>query len=163
MDPHETEDPPLTNATRGRTVRGIVGHLITSDLSKERSTMQKRAPGKTPKAAKATPKTPKAKAAPTPKADPLAGVTIRAEVLTYKLDLHRPRVHITTPTARYYKLVPGVRTATKAEALTAAQAYRETILTSGELPAPGVRKVAKAKAEPLTVVDLPGVTRIVVD
>jgi hypothetical protein len=45
-------------------------------------------------------------------------------------------VHITTPTACYYKLVPGMRT-TKAEALTAAQAYRETILASGQLPPQG--------------------------
>jgi hypothetical protein len=89
----------------------------------------------TPKPSKAkTPKAPTAKAAKTPTPDPLAGATIRAEVLTYKPDLHRPRVHITTPTGRYYKLVPGVRTTTKAEALTAAQAYREPILASGQLP-----------------------------
>jgi hypothetical protein len=49
-----------------------------------------------------TPKTPKATKAPTP--DPLAGVTIRAEVMTYTPDLHRPRIHIKTPTGAYYKL-----------------------------------------------------------
>jgi hypothetical protein len=72
----------------------------------------------TPKAAKppkATPKPPKAKATQTkalpvepppeavPAPDPLAGVTIRAEVLTYAPDYHRPRIHIKTPAGRYYK------------------------------------------------------------
>lgn len=102
--------------------------------------MEKRTTPKTRKAAKATPKPPKAKA-PTPQADPLAGVTIRAEVMRYKPDLHRPRVRITTPTGSYYKLVPGVRTTTKAEALAAAQAYRESILASGQLPPKGERPV----------------------
>jgi len=100
--------------------------------------MEKRTTPKTRKAPKAAPKT-RAKKPPKvetlmPTPDPLAGVTIRAEVLTYKPDLHRPRVHITTPTARYYKLVPGVRTTTKAEALASAHAYRERILASGEVP-----------------------------
>jgi hypothetical protein len=102
--------------------------------------------------AKATPKpsqakTPKAKTVPVEKApeaipspDLLAGVTIRAEVLTYQPDYHRPRIYIKTPAGSYYKLVPGVRTATKAEALTKAQAYRESILASGELPPKGERK-----------------------
>jgi hypothetical protein len=85
-------------------------------------------------------KTAKGKAS-TPPADPLAGVTITAEVLTYKPDLHRPRVHIKTPTGSYDKLVPGVRTTTKAEALASAQAYREAILASGELPPKGERPV----------------------
>ena len=90
-------------------------------------------PTKTPKAAKAA-------TAPTPPTpDPLAGVSIRAEVLSYRPDLHRPRIHITTPTGHYYKLVPGVRTTTKADALHAAQQYREAILASGELPPKGVR------------------------
>ena len=97
---------------------------------------------KTPKAAKATPKTPKAKtpkakapkASPRPPADPLAGVTIKAEVVTYRADWHRPRVHITTPTGTYDKLVPGVRTTTKAEALASAQQYCASIMARGELP-----------------------------
>jgi hypothetical protein len=55
-------------------------------------------------------------------------------------DLHRPRIHITTPTGRYDKLVPGVRTTTKAEALTSAQKYREAILASGQLSPKGERK-----------------------
>jgi hypothetical protein len=79
----------------------------------------------------------KAKPAPAPTPDPLAGVSIRAEVLTYRPDLHRPRLHIKTPTGTYYKLVPGVRTATKSEALLAAQMYRESILASGQLPPKG--------------------------
>lgn len=109
---------------------------------------------------KATPKTPTPKAAKTPQAtapqavptpppapDPLAGVTIRADALTYAADDHRPRIQIKTPAVSYYKLVPGVRTATKAEALTAAQAYREQILASGELPPKGERQ---PKATPIT-------------
>jgi hypothetical protein len=75
----------------------------------------------------------------------LAGVTITAEVLTYKPDLHRPRIHIKTPTGTYDKLVPGVRTTTKAEALQAAQAYRESILASGVLPPKGERKAPAAE------------------
>jgi hypothetical protein len=38
-------------------------------------------------------KTAQAKAAPTPKVGPLEGVRIRAEVLTYKPDLHRKARH----------------------------------------------------------------------
>jgi hypothetical protein len=96
-----------------------------------------RAPAKPPKAPKA--KTPKAKATPPPTVDPLAGVTIKAQVLTYKPDYHRARIQIKTPTGRYCKLVPGVRTTTKAEALASAQAYRERILASGEVPAQAPR------------------------
>jgi hypothetical protein len=119
--------------------------MFSNPLMKECTTMKA---STTPKA-KATPKPPQAKRpkaktakAPeaTPAPDPLAGVTIRAEVLTYKPDYHRPRIHIKTPTGHYYKLVPGVRTATKAEALTAAQQYREAILASGELPPKGERQ-----------------------
>src|SRR5262245_557223 len=102
-----------------------------------------------PKSKAKVPKTPKApassstaklaqgtgaKASAQPPVNPLAGVSIRAEALSYRADLHRARVLITTPTGRYYKLVPGVRTATKAEALTAAQSYREQLLARGELP-----------------------------
>jgi hypothetical protein len=105
--------------------------------------MKDRSPVKTPKApltispeapAKKPPKAKAAKAAKTPAPDALAGVSIRAEVLTYKPDLHRPRVHIKTPALTYYKLVPGVRCTTKAEALAQAQQYREAILASGQLP-----------------------------
>jgi hypothetical protein len=115
---------------------------------------------KTPtKAPKAKP----AKAAKTLTPDPLAGVSIRAKVLTYQPDLHQPRVHITTPTARYYKLVPGVRTITKAEALASAQQYREHILASGQLPAKSERK-AKPPTTPATPTRvIPGVTRVEVD
>ena len=80
-------------------------------------------------------KTPKA----TPAPEPLAGVSIRAEVLTYQPDYHRPRILIKTPTTRYYKLVPGVRTTTKAEALTAAQQYRASILALQEQRAENLR------------------------
>ena len=120
---------------------------------------------KTPKAAKATPKPPKPKATKAPTPDPLAGVTIRAEVMTYTPDLHRPRLHITTPTGAYYKLVPGVRTTTKAEALTAAQHYREAILATGQLPPKGARQAkAKPPATPATpTLVIPGVTRVEVD
>ena len=61
---------------------------------------------KTPKAAKATPKV----KTPSPPVDPLAGVTIKVEVLTYKPDLHRPRVHIKTPTGAYYRTRATIRT-----------------------------------------------------
>jgi hypothetical protein len=112
----------------------------------------KQSPKATPKPAPAkTPKAPalKVEKAPTPAPtpDPLAGVTIRAEVLTYKPDDHRPRILIKTLTNRYYKLVPGVRTTTKAEALTAAQQYREAILASGVLPPKGERKPKATPAE----------------
>lgn len=118
---------------------------------------------KTPKASTAKAPTPKPTKAPTP--DSLAGVTIRAEVMTYTPDLHRPRLHITTPTGAYYKLVPGVRTTTKAEALTAAQNYREQILASGELPPKGKRQAkATPPATPATpTLVIPGVTRVEVD
>jgi hypothetical protein len=124
--------------------------------------MPKRTTPKPPKAAKATPK-PKATKAPTP--DPLAGVSIRAKVMTYTPDLHRPRIHIKTPTGAYYKLVPGVRTTTKAEALTAAQNYREQILATGQLPPKGARQAkAKPSATPVTPTRvIPGVTRVEVD
>jgi hypothetical protein len=74
-------------------------------------------------------------------------------------------VHIKTPTGAYYKLVPGVRTTTKAEALTAAQAYRATILARGELPPKGARQAkAKPPATPVTpTLVIPGVTRVEVD
>jgi hypothetical protein len=74
-------------------------------------------------------------------------------------------VHIKTPTGAYYKLVPGVRTTTKAEALTAAQAYRATILARGELPTKGARQAkAKPPATPVTpTLVIPGVTRVEVD
>jgi hypothetical protein len=118
---------------------------------------------KTPKASTSKAPTPKATKAPTP--DPLAGVTIRAEVMTYRPDLHRPRLHITTPTGTYYKLVPGVRTTTKAEALTAAQTYREQILASGQLPPKGTGQAkATPPATPVTpTLVIPGVTRVEVD
>jgi hypothetical protein len=130
--------------------------------------MKARTTGKTskpPKAAKATPKPPKPTATKAPTPDPLAGVSIRAEVLTYKPDLHRPRIHITTPTGACYKLVPGVRTTTKAEALTAAQNYRATILARGELPPKGARQAkAKPPATPATpTLVIPGVTRVEID
>jgi hypothetical protein len=128
----------------------------------------KKSPTRKPlKTATPTPKPPKAKTAKVAPPPPpvLEGVTIRAEVLTYRPDLHRPRVHITTPTGRYYKLVPGVRTATKAEALTAAQTYREQILARGELPPKGVRRPkATPPATPATpTLVIPGVTRVEVD
>jgi hypothetical protein len=122
----------------------------------------------TPKPAQATTKPAKAPAAeptPAPTPEPLAGVSIRAEVLTYKPDYHRPRILIKTPTSRYYKLVPGVRTTTKAEALTAAQQYRASILASGILPPKGERKPKALKttaATPQPTV-IPGVTRVDVD
>ena len=128
--------------------------------------MQKRTTQKTPKAAKATPKPPKPKATKAPTPPPvLEGVTIRAKVMTYTPDLHRPRIHIKTPTGAYYKLVPGVRTTTKAEALTAAQNYREAILASGQLPPKGERQAkAKPPATPATpTLVIPGVTRVEVD
>jgi hypothetical protein len=81
-------------------------------------------------------------------------------------------VHIKTPTGTYYKLVPGVRTTTKAEALQEAQACRERILTSGVLPPKGEPR-AKAPApttagtsrrsKPRTVAGMPGVTRVEVE
>ena len=85
--------------------------------------------------------------------------------MTYRPALHRPRIHITTPTGSYYKLVPGVRTTTKAEALTAAQNYREAILARGELPPKGVRQAkAKPPATPATPTRvIPGVTRVEVN
>lgn len=127
------------------------------------------APATTPKAklTKAT----KANATP-PTPNPLAGVTIRAEALSYREDLHRPRIFIKTPTGTYYKLVPGVRTTTKAEALQAAQAYRDSILASGQLPPKGE---PRANTPPPTssgrsrrsatkkVAGMPGVTRVEVD
>jgi hypothetical protein len=126
--------------------------------------MPKRTTTKPPKAAKATPKPPKATEAPPPP-PVLEGVTIRAEVMTYTPDLHRPRIHIKTPTGAYYKLVPGVRTTTKAEALTAAQNYREQILASGQLPPKGERQArAKPPATPVTpTLVIPGVTRVEID
>jgi hypothetical protein len=64
-----------------------------------------------------------------------------------------------------YKLVPGVRTTTKAEALTAAQNYREQILASGQLPPKGERQArAKPPATPVTpTLVIPGVTRVEID
>jgi hypothetical protein len=116
--------------------------------------------------AKQPPKAKAAKATTVPPPPPvLEGVTIQAEVLTYRPDLHRPRLHITTPIGTYYKLVPGVRTTTKAEALTAAQNYRATILARGELPPKGKRQAkATPPATPATpTLVIPGVTRVEVD
>ena len=118
---------------------------------------------KTPKAKTTQDKTP-VETQP-PAVESLPGVTIRAEVMTYTPDLHRPRLHIKTPTGAYYKLVPGVRTTTKAEALTAAQTYREQILATGQLPPKGERQAkAKPPATPATpTLVIPGVTRVEVD
>ena len=102
--------------------------------------MKTRTPVKTPPPK--TPKPVKATKTDTPEATPLPGVTIRADVLSYTPTVHKPRIHIKTPTARYYKLVPGFTTTTKTEALAAAQAFQASILTSGVLPPPGVRKLA---------------------
>jgi hypothetical protein len=117
---------------------------------------------KAPKAAK-RPKVDKATPAPVPEATAPAttsatrrtegDLSIKADVLTYAPDHHRARIHITTPERSYYKLVPGIKYAQKAEALTAALAFRDQIFTTGEVPTPGSRQ-DKAVPQPTPAPEL---------